>query len=213
MLSSFRNLTLRRVLVMLLGIVLLSIGVALFDFSRMGNDPSTSVVIALGDQTGLGLSRTMLLCNSVYFIVEILLARGMIGLGTFVNWTCIGPIAEVLLARVYRVPWLCEGDVSFPVRLGIMLLGVLILSLGASMYQTADTGIAPYDALSIILSRRQSKIPYFWCRIATDSICAIAAALLGGVIGIGTLICALGLGPFITFFDRLISRKLCGLPT
>ena len=40
----------------------------------MGNDPSTSVVIALGDQTGLGLSRTMLLCNSVYFIVEILLA-------------------------------------------------------------------------------------------------------------------------------------------
>ena len=138
MLFSFRNLTLRRVLVMLLGIVLLSIGVALFDFSRMGNDPSTSVVIALGDQTGLGLSRTMLLCNSVYFIVEILLARGMIGLGTFVNWTCIGPIAEVLLARMYRVPWLCEGDVSFPVRLGIMLLGVLILSLGASMYQTAD---------------------------------------------------------------------------
>ena len=175
MLSNFRNLTLRRVLVMLLGIVLLSIGVALFDFSRMGNDPSTSVVIALGDQTGLGLSRTMLLCNSVYFIVEILLARGMIGLGTFVNWTCIGPIAEVLLARMYRVPWLCE-------------------------------------ALSIILSRRQSKIPYFWCRIATDSICAIAAALLGGVIGIGTLICALGLGPFITFFDHLISRKLCGLP-
>ena len=39
------------------------------------------------------------------------------------------------------------------------------------------------------------------------------AALLGGVIGIGTLICALGLGPFITSFDRLISRKLCGLPT
>ena len=116
MLSSFRNLTLRRVLVMLLGIVLLSIGVALFDFSRMGNDPSTSVVIALGDQTGLGLSRMMLLCNSVYFIVEILLARGIIGLGTFVNWTCIGPIAEVLLARMYRVPWLCEGDVSFPVH-------------------------------------------------------------------------------------------------
>ena len=36
MLSSFRNLTLRRVLVMLLGIVLLSIGVALFDFFAHG---------------------------------------------------------------------------------------------------------------------------------------------------------------------------------
>lgn len=94
-----------------------------------------------------------------------------------------------------------------------MLLGVLILSLARRCTRLPTPGIAPYDALSIILSRRQSKIPYFWCRIATDSICAIAAALLGGVIGIGTLICALGLGPFITFFDRLISRKLCGLPT
>ncbi|MEI3130901.1 MAG: hypothetical protein V8S92_01190 [Oscillospiraceae bacterium] len=81
----------------------------------------------------------------------------MIGLGTFVNWTCIGPVGEVLLARMYRVPWLCEGDVSFPVRLGIMLLGVLILSLGASMYQTADTGIAHYDALFSISSSAAAK--------------------------------------------------------
>ena len=44
-----------------------------------------------------------------------------------------------------------------------------------------------------------------------DAACMAVCLLL--VIGIGTLICALGLGPFITFFDRLISRKLCGLPT
>ena len=210
MLSGFRNLTLRRMLVMLAGIVLLSVGVALFDFSRTGNDPSTSVVIILGERTGLGLSRMMLLCNSVYFVVELLLAREMIGPGTFVNWMCIGPVAEVLLAWLRRVPWLCGGALALPARLSIMAAGVLILSLGASMYQTADTGIAPYDALSIILSRRQRKIPYFWCRMATDSLCAAATALLGGIVGIGTLICALGLGPFISFFDRAVSRRLCG---
>lgn len=212
MLSNFRNLTLRRVLVMLFGIVMLSIGVALFDFSKMGNDPSTSTVIVLGDLTGLGLSGMMLLMNSLYFIAEILLDRSMIGLGTFVNWMCIGPIAELLLGAFQRIFWLHGGDLPFFPRLIIMLLGVLILSFGASLYQTADTGIAPYDALSIIMSRRQRKIPYFWCRIITESACAIATALLGGIVGLGTLICALGLGPFITFFDRAVSRKLCGIP-
>lgn len=209
--SYFRALTLRRVLVMLFGIVMLAIGVALFDFSRMGNDPSTSVAIALGDVTGLGLSLMMLINNSAYFIVEIIWGRSMIGIGTFVNWTCIGPIAEALLGLLFRVPQLQGGDLPFFPRLLIMLLGVLILSFGASLYQTADTGIAPYDALSILMSRKQKKVPYFWCRIATDSACAIATALLGGIVGLGTLICALGLGPFITFFDRTVSRKLCGL--
>ena len=196
---------------MLFGIVMMSIGVALFDFSQMGNDPSTSVAIALGDVTGLGLSVMMLLNNSAYFIVEIIWGRPMIGIGTIVNWTCIGPIAEILLGVLNRIPQLRGGALPFLPRLVIMLLGVLILSFGASLYQTADTGIAPYDALSIILSKRQKKVPYFWCRIATDSACAIAAFLLGGIVGLGTLICALGLGPFITFFDRTVSRKLCGV--
>ena len=208
--SYFHTLTLRRVLVMLFGIVMLAVGVAFFDFSRMGNDPSTSVAIALGDVTGLGLSVMMLIDNSAFFLVEILWGRSMIGIGTFVNWTCIGPIAEVLLGMMYRVPFLLGGALPFFPRLVIMVLGVLILSFGASLYQTADTGIAPYDALSILMSRKQKKIPYFWCRIATDSACALAAALLGGIVGLGTLICALGLGPFITFFDRTVSRRLCG---
>ena len=37
-----------------------------------------------------------------------------------------------------------------------------------------------------------------------------AAFFLGGIIGLGTLVCALGLGPFIQFFNVHISRKLCG---
>ena len=54
-------------MVMLFGIVMLAVGVAFFDFSRMGNDPSTSVAIALGDVTGLGLSVMMLIDNSAFF--------------------------------------------------------------------------------------------------------------------------------------------------
>ena len=66
-----------------------------------------------------------------------------------------------------------------------MAAGVLVLSLSASLYQTADLGIAPYDALSIIMADRL-PLPYFWCRILTDSLCTVAAFLLGGKVR-GTL--------------------------
>lgn len=211
MLASFRRLSLRRVLVMLLGIVLIAVGVALFKFSKMGNDPGTAFAIALGDILGVRMSSMIILCNSVYFLVEILFGRKLIGIGTFINALCVGPMAELVLSWLDKISWLHGGALPFLPRLAIMVLGVLILSLSASMYQTADTGIAPYDALSLIMSRRQKKIPYSWCRIAVDSACALLAVLLGGFVGLGTLICSIGLGPFITFFDRTVSRPLCGL--
>ena len=69
-------------------------------------------------------------------------------------------------------------------------------------------GIAPYDALSLIMEER-TPLPYFWCRMITDSVCAVIAFLAGGIVGLGTLVCALGLGPFINFFTIKVAKTLC----
>lgn len=192
--------------VMLAGIVVMGLGICLFRLSIMGNDPSTALAIALSDRIRLDLSIGLIIINSVYFVAEILLDRKLIGPGTFVNWFCVGFAATVwsrLLNALFIMPE------SFAGRLGVMAVGVLVLSLSASLYQTADVGISPYDALSIILSKRL-PIPYFWCRIFTDSLCTLFTWLLGGIIGLGTLTCALGLGPFIAFFSRTVAKPLCG---
>ena len=84
---------------------------------------------------------------------------------------------------------------------------VLVTALGASLYQTADLGIAPYDYLSLGL-RDYTPCPYFGCRIFTDALSALLCWLLGGLVGLGTLICAFCLGPFIQFFDRMFSQKV-----
>ena len=55
---------------------------------------------------------------------------------------------------------------------------MLILSFSCALYQTADVGIAPYDALSLLLARKL-PVPYFWCRIFTDGVCVGVAFLLG----------------------------------
>ena len=56
-------------------------------------------------------------------------------------------------------------------------------ALGASLYQTADLGIAPYDYLSLGL-RDYTPVPYFGCRVFTDALCALLCWLLGGLVGI-----------------------------
>lgn len=197
----------RRFAVMCLGIVILGLGICLFKLSLMGNDPCSAFTMSLGNRVGLDFSIMILITNSVYFIVEILFGRNYIGAGTFVNWCGVG-FMTTFFERIITGFW--EIPTGFGPRLMIMLVGILVLSLASSMYQTADMGIAPYDCLSIVMSER-FHLPYFWCRIFTDSACALFAYLLGGIIGIGTLICALGLGPFIEFFNGRVSRKLCGL--
>ena len=53
----------------------------------------------------------------------------------------------------------------------------------------------------------KTKLKYRWCRVATDLVCTVAAFLLGGPIGIGTVVTAFFMGPVISFCDNSISIK------
>lgn len=196
----------RRLIVMVCGIIILGMGVCLFKLSLMGNDPSSAMAMTIGNRLGLPFSIMLVILNSLWFILEICLGRELIGIGTFFNWFCVGIFTDIwteLITGIFVIPEAFAG------RFAVMILGVIILSLSCALYQTADLGIAPYDAVSIILNNR-FPIPYFWCRILTDSVCAAAAFLLGGIVGLGTLVCVLGLGPFINFFTNTVAGRLCG---
>ena len=194
----------KRLVIMLLANLVMGVGIALFKVSLTGNDPSTALVIAIGDQIRVDFSIVLIVMNSLYFLTELIFERKLIGLGTFVNWFLIGPVASFCEKTITGA---LGSPSSFPIKLLVMAVGVLVLSCACAFYQTADMGISPYDSLSIMLSHR-TPIPYFWCRILTDSLCVVGAFFLGGLLGLGTLVCALGLGPFITFFTKYAAKKV-----
>lgn len=195
----------RRLFWMIVGNAVLGIGIGFFKVSGMGNDPSSAMVMAVADRLTLPFSVTLIAFNAVWFLAELLWGRRYIGTGTFFNWFLVGPFTDLLVGFVQNHFTVPE---SFLPRFGIMFIGILILGFGCSLYQTADMGISPYDSHSIIFSERTGK-RYFWVRIVNDSLCVAAALAFGGLIGIGTLVCALGLGPFITAFNPL-AKKLIG---
>lgn len=195
---------LRRIIGMVLGNFILGIGIAVFRTSLLGNDPYSAMLMAGADHLPVAYSTLMLIVNAGVFLIEFLWGRHLIGLGTFVNWFLLGYVASFFI-EVFAVMQIPQRGMA--VRLLTVAVGVLIVSLGVSLYQSADLGIAPYDSVSMILSRH-CPLPYFWCRLATDVICTAICFALGGIVNVGTAVCAFGLGPFIHFFDQHISKKV-----
>lgn len=158
----------------------------------------------LAELFGISLGVQNIAANLLMFAIEIWVGRQYIGLGTFVNGICIGFIVTAFYDPIAAF---FGPAASLPEQLLWVAAAVIVTALGASLYQTADLGIAPYDALALEL-RDHTPVPYFGCRVFTDAVCALACWVLGGLVGLGTLICAFCLGPVIQFFNGHFSEKV-----
>lgn len=192
-------------LVMVVGNIFLGLGIAVFKLSGLGNDPYSGMVMALSDCVGMAYANFLVLINLAVFVIEIIFGRKFIGAGTVVNALLLGYIVTFfynLLSNGIGIP-----EVMWQ-KLIVVCIGVVVCSFGVSMYQTPDVGAAPYDSMSLIMAMRKPSISYFWHRISTDALCALICFLAGGIVGIGTLLSAFCLGPFISFFDAKFTLPL-----
>ena len=203
----FKRIGWRRFAVMVAGNVFLGMGISIFKLSGMGTDPNSSMVMALADCAGIAYQHFLVLFNIGLFLVELAFGRYLIGAGTVVNACLLGYIVTFFYG-LWEKLWGVPG--GFGTKRVRVCIGVIRLSRGVAMYQTADAGVAPWDSLSLIMTKRVPRISYFWHRIFTDVMAVTVALIAGGVVGIGTAVCALGLGPVVQFFDRTVSGRLAG---
>ena len=144
--TALRKPTARRVMGMVAGIVIIALGIALFKQSHLGNDSISALNMRLAELLGISLGTQNLCTNILFFLLEFWFGRKYIGLGTFVNGICIGYIVTAFYDPIHAH----FGDApSLAVQLAWVIAAVLVTALGASLYQTADLGIAPYDYLSL----------------------------------------------------------------
>ena len=203
--SWIRKSALRRILGMVAGVVIIGIGIAVFKFSHLGNDSISALNLRLAELAGLPFSIENVLMNLFLFVPQLIWGRRYIGLGTIINSFCIGFI--VTFTSNAMTAAFGSAD-TLPVQLFWVAVGVLVVAFGCSLYQTADLGVAPYDALSLMMADRLPcpllRLPRFHRR-AVRGACTFVS---GGLIGLGTLICAFGLGPFVQFFTKHFSEKV-----
>lgn len=199
----------RRILVMLPGIVLSGLGIATFRLAALGTDPYNGMNLALADCFHIAYPTVQIMMNAVFFVIQLLWGRSLLGIGTIVNFFGLAYVVSFFYSIYTR--FLPQPD-HLILRVLILLIGLAICSLGLSMYQQADLGVAPYDAFPLILTKKIKNSPFFVWRVAADASCALICFLAGGigagVLGFGTVVVAFGFGPVIQFFDRSVTAYL-----
>lgn len=195
----------KRSLIMILGNIFLGMGVSIFKLAGLGNDAFNAMVMALSECIKISYANFFVIFSLGLFVIELVWGRKLIGFGTIVNTFFLGYIVTF-----FNMIWENMGLVPglFIQQLVTMCIGVVVCGFGLSMYQVPDMGVSPYDSLALIIDKKIDKIPYLACRIFTDALCALVAFLAGGLVGIGTLVAAFGIGPFVQFFDTHFTKKM-----
>lgn len=201
----------KRQIGMLVGVQLLSIAVSLFVMLDFGTDPNSSLSIGLAARLGISYGVCQMLMNLIMIIFVLLFGRGFIGTGTICNMFLLGYIADGCTWILRRlVP--AYDHLTLPARIGILIPTVVIFLLGAVLYMTASAGVAPYDAIPMLLSARLPGIPFRFIRMAWDALFTVMSLWIGGPVGLMTVLVILTVGPVVSWLGRLIGRRLYGLP-
>ena len=203
----------KRILMSAFGVIVCGISVGLFKHASLGVDPFQSLMSGLDAVIPISFGTLYVIVNLILLIFSLILDRKKIGLATFINLFLLGYIAEYS----QKVFALFFPEPSLFLRLVLLAAAVVIMCLASAFYFTAKLGVSTYDAVTLIWSEKQKRIPFSICRIIGDLVCVLAGTLLclsagftirqiTGVVGIGTIITAFFMGPLISFFNKKLAE-------
>ena len=198
----------------MLGLCIAHLGVTLFLLSDLGSDPFNvfvqGIYRTLDRLTGWGFlthGRVHVAISLVIVLILLFVDKSYIKIGTALCMLFGGPVIDVFNA-------LLEGPTagaSLPVRACMLVAGCVILAYGMTIVIRSDAGTGPNDLVAVVISDKIRK-PFSIIRVLVDAAFVAAGFLLGGLVGAGTLVCVVLVGPVAGWFlpvnGRLVERIL-----
>jgi uncharacterized membrane protein YczE len=186
------------------GLALYGASMALIIRSTLGNMPWDVLHQGLAERMGWTIGTVSILVGALVLLAWIPL-RQRPGLGTVSNVVVIGLAVDATLAVV-------PAPGSLPLRVALLLAGVLLNAVATAAYIGVHLGPGPRDGLMTGLVRRTGGS----VRLVRTSIeVAVVATgwLLGGTLGVGTVVYALAIGPLVQLLLPRTSVSLASTPT
>ena len=190
--------TIKKLLLFLLGMSIIQFGVALFLRMNIGSDPFTVFTQGLANTlNNLGMNVTTGTANRiilvVLFSIILLLNKNHIKIGTIICVIGVGPIIDLGIRVVSVLP---VESYSYLLKMFLIALGCFIIAIVFSILSATKVGVAPNDIIPFIIKER-INCEYRWIRICMDAFLLIGGFMLGGTVGVGTIIAMATTGPFI----------------
>ena len=187
---------------LVLGLLLCALGIVCFLESELGLPPWDVLHQGLAEQLGISFGAANVAVSVVVLALAWLL-RASIGLGTFLNALLIGSFL-IVLARLDVVAELSEQGQGL--RIALVALALPFFGAGSAFYICASMGAGPRDSLMLVTSQRLS-IRIGVARTGLEIAALVFGFALGGTVGLGTLVFALGIGPAVELSFWLLARS------
>ena len=174
---------------LILGLILFGLGETLLITSNVGVSPWTVLAQGISIRTGYSIGLTTFVVSIGVLFLWLPLKQKP-GIGTILNAIIISIVLDVSL------PYLPSPE-SLLFQILQVIIGVLVVGLGSGFYLIANLGPGPRDGLMTGL-QKTTNLPIAFIRSIIEICAVIFGWYLGGVVGVGTIIFALGIGPFVS---------------
>ena len=197
---------LKRMLVWLIGLAVIQVGVALFLNLGLGSDPFTLFTQGIARKLDISQGTANRILTLVFLGTLFGIDRKQIRIGTFLAIIGAGVILDGILK--FTAPLHME-NYNVWVKMALFMAGCVIICIGFPILKSSELGVAPNDLIYLALVNKLKR-SYAMVRISVDSFYMILGIILGGVIGIGTMLCIVLLGPLMDVFfpkvERIVNR-------
>ena len=181
----------------IVGLALFGLGISMFLAARLGLAPWDILHQGISRKTGLSVGMVIEIVGVLILLAWIPM-RLRPGLGTILNAIEIGLVVALISDRLPHTD-------NLVLRLAYIAGGLLAVGAGSGLYIGAGLGTGPRDGLMIGVSQRGVSIRV--ARTIVEIGVMVAGVLMGGDIGLGTVVFMLGIGPCVQFFmSRLHMR-------
>ncbi|EGT0660156.1 MULTISPECIES: membrane protein YczE [Citrobacter] len=179
---------LRRLLQLYIGLALYGVSTAMFVRADLGADPWNVFHLGVANLLSMNIGVVIIVVGVLVLLAWIPL-RQRPGFGTLSNVIMIGLAADAALVVI-------PGFESLPARSGLLVTAVILNALATSLYIGAGFGAGPRDGLMTGIHARTGW-PVRRIRTAIEVSVLLIGWLLGGTVGVGTVLYALAIGPLI----------------
>ena len=172
---------------LLAGLVLFGLALALLVRADLGLDPWTVFSAGVARHADLSLGAVTVL-SSVGVLLLWVPLRQRPGLGTVANALVVGPVLDVGVA-------LLPAPQHLLVRTVFLALALVLVAVGTGLYVGVGWGPGPRDGLMTGLA--ELGVPLFLARTLVEGTVLVVGWLLGGAVGVATVVFALAVGPLV----------------
>lgn len=177
------------VLILCLGLFLFGLGESLIITASAGMSPWTVLAEGLSITTGLSIGALTFLISLGVLLLWIPLKQ-QAGIGTILNVIIIAAVIE------WSLPYLPHPE-TYAMQILQAILGTLVIGIASGIYLIANLGPGPRDGL-MTGCQRATNLPIAWVRVFLEITVISVGWMLGGTIGLATVIFAFGVGPAVS---------------